>query len=66
VRSALPADRLLVFRAGDGWAPLCEFLGVEAPVDEPYPHLNDTATLQRMFATMMRSNELVLPFEPKG
>jgi hypothetical protein len=64
VRSALPADRLLVFQASDGWGPLCEFLGVEAPVDEPYPHLNDTETMQRMFATMMETNELVLPFEP--
>lgn len=64
VRSALPADRLLVFQASDGWGPLCEFLGVEAPVDESYPHLNDAKTLQRMFATMMETNELVLPFEP--
>jgi hypothetical protein len=64
VRSALPEDRLLVFQASDGWAPLCEFLGVEAPVDEPYPHLNDAKTLQRIFATLMESNELVSPFEP--
>ena len=66
VRSTLPADRLLVFRASDGWGPLCEFLGVDAPVEEPYPHLNDTETLRRMMATMMESNELVLPFEPKS
>jgi hypothetical protein len=63
VRAALPADRLLVFQASDGWGPLCEFLGVETPVDEPYPHLNDAATLQRMFATMTETNELVSPFE---
>jgi hypothetical protein len=64
VRAALPADRLLVFQATDGWGPLCEFLGVEAPVDEPYPHLNDTETLQRNFATMMETNELISPYEP--
>ncbi len=40
---ALEADgRVLVFRAGDGWEPLCEFLGVELP-DEPYPKSNPRA-----------------------
>lgn len=63
VRSALPAERLLVFAATDGWGPLCEFLGVEAPVDEPYPHLNDAETLRRMFAGMMESDELISPFD---
>ena len=29
VRSNVPAERLLVFEAKDGWGPLCEFLGVE-------------------------------------
>ncbi len=53
-------------QASAGWGPLCEFLGVEAPVDEPYPHLNDAATLQRMFATMTETNKLVSPFEPRA
>lgn len=66
VRSTLPADRLLVFQASDGWGPLCEFLGVEAPADEPYPHLNDAATLQRMFTTLRDSDELILPFGPSS
>jgi hypothetical protein len=66
VRSALPADRLLVFEASDGWGPLCEFLGVEAPADDPYPHLNDADTLQRIFATLMESDELHTPFEPRS
>jgi len=38
-RDTLPADRLLVFEAGDGWAPLCAFLGVAAP-DTPFPRSN--------------------------
>jgi hypothetical protein len=38
----VPAERLLVYRAGDGWEPLCRFLGVPVP-DEEFPHLNDTA-----------------------
>jgi hypothetical protein len=35
----VPADKLLVYRAGDGWEPLCEFLGVPVPA-EPYPRVN--------------------------
>jgi hypothetical protein len=34
--------RALVFRARDGWAPLCDFLGVEIPGD-PYPKTNARA-----------------------
>ncbi len=47
VRQAIPPDRLLVFEAGQGWAPLCDFLGVPIP-DQPYPYVNDTATVGRM------------------
>lgn len=36
-----PKDKLLVFKASDGWAPLCKFLGKPVP-DVPYPHVNDT------------------------
>jgi hypothetical protein len=42
VIDAIPAPRLLVYRTGDGWEPLCRFLGVPVP-DAPFPHLNDTA-----------------------
>ena len=40
VRSSVPEERLLVFRAGDGWAPLCRFLDTEVPGEE-YPRLNN-------------------------
>ena len=36
-----PAERLLVHRPGDGWEPLCAFLGVDVP-DEPYPRVNSS------------------------
>lgn len=48
VRAAIPADRLLVYEIGDGWEPLCELLGAPEP-DEPFPHLNDTASFRQMF-----------------
>ena len=40
VRREVPADRLLEFEVGQGWEPLCAFLGVPVP-DEPFPRSND-------------------------
>jgi Sulfotransferase domain len=40
VSRTVPADRLLVWTASDGWDPLCEFLEVPVP-DTPFPRLND-------------------------
>ncbi len=40
VRANIPADRLLVHQAKDGWEPLCEFLGQTIPSD-PYPRSNN-------------------------
>jgi hypothetical protein len=37
----------LVYEVKEGWEPLCDFLGVEAP-DKPFPHLNDTDTFRKM------------------
>jgi hypothetical protein len=41
VRAEVPGDRLLVFEAGQGWEPLCAFLGVPVP-EEDYPRSNST------------------------
>jgi hypothetical protein len=46
VRATAPPDRLLVFESKEGWEPLCRFLDVPVPAD-PYPHLNDAATIKR-------------------
>lgn len=35
----VPAGRLLVYAPGDGWEPLCRFLGVPVP-EAPYPRVN--------------------------
>jgi len=37
VREIVPGDRLLIFNVADGWAPLCDFLGVARP-DTEFPH----------------------------
>jgi Sulfotransferase domain len=39
VQREVPAERLLVYEVGQGWEPLCEFLGVAVP-DGEFPHLN--------------------------
>lgn len=39
VIDTVPDERLLVYAPGDGWEPLCEFLGVPVP-PEPYPRVN--------------------------
>jgi Sulfotransferase domain len=42
VRRDAPPERLLEWRAADGWEPLCAALGVPVP-DEPFPHTNTRA-----------------------
>jgi hypothetical protein len=41
VRRSVPPKRLLVYESGQGWEPLCVFLGVPAPTT-PYPKVNTT------------------------
>jgi hypothetical protein len=46
VKRVVPAERLLVFEAKQGWEPLCKFLDVPVP-SEPFPRVNDTAEFKR-------------------
>lgn len=45
VRASAPAGRLIEWQAEDGWAPLCDALGLAVP-DVPFPHANTTAEFQ--------------------
>ncbi|MFF5294798.1 sulfotransferase family protein [Paractinoplanes globisporus] len=59
VRAEIAPDRLLEFTVGEGWGPLCEFLGVPAPAT-PFPRLNDESAFhqnlqERMTLTAARS-----------
>ena len=40
VRARIPAERLLEFEVGQGWEPLCAFLGVPVPEGD-FPFIND-------------------------
>jgi len=42
----IPDDRLLIFNAKQGWAPLCEFLSKPIP-NVPFPHAGESAFLRR-------------------
>ena len=59
VQRVIPADRLLVFEAAQGWAPLCDFLGVAAPaVDFPRTNSREEFWQHTMPAEMV---EAVMP-----
>jgi hypothetical protein len=45
VQDAVPAERLLVWSAVEGWEPLCEFLGLPVP-DGEFPRVNDSARFE--------------------
>ena len=47
VAAAVPSNRLLIHKASDGWAPICQRLRLPAPA-EPYPHLNDAKAMGRV------------------
>jgi hypothetical protein len=53
VKRTIPKDRLLVFEAKDGWAPLCAFLGVNVP-DQAYPSMNSTEEFNARAAAGLR------------
>jgi len=63
VKKSVPADRLLVHSAKEGWAPLCNFLGLPIP-DRPYPRVNDTASIQRATRTFQIVHGVVFYIAP--
>ena len=58
VQAAVPPDRLLVYQVSDGWGPLCEFLDVPVPSDEPFPNVNDREFFHSMFGLVNSSSNL--------
>ncbi|KAF5557314.1 efflux pump antibiotic resistance [Fusarium phyllophilum] len=63
VREAVPKERRLEYSLGDGWEPLCEFLGKDIP-DVEFPRVNDRKThsedMERLMAKLMRVSMGVL------
>ena len=51
VVAGVPAERLLVYEVGQGWDPLCAFLGLPVP-ETPFPHVNTRTDFEAMLAGM--------------
>ena len=44
----VPTDRLLVYKIGSGWKPLCDFLNLPLPPEEvSFPTSNDTKNVEK-------------------
>jgi len=43
----VPKDRLLIYKASEGWEPICKFLNVNIP-DIPFPYKNKTKNMGHM------------------
>ena len=54
VRATIPANQLLVYQVKDGWAPLCEFLGLPIPSD-PFPRTNDRSEFWELVAPALEA-----------
>jgi hypothetical protein len=59
VKTAVPAEKLLIFTASQGWAPLCSFLGVAIP-NTPFPNVNDRAEFQKIKQGISRGAYVIL------
>ncbi|KAL2007652.1 hypothetical protein VTN00DRAFT_7634 [Thermoascus crustaceus] len=54
VRRVTPPERLLEYKLGSGWEPLCEFLGKPVPEGVPFPHVNDSSSLRELLGLVSR------------
>jgi len=59
VKKTVPPDRLLVYNVEDGWAPLCNFLGIPVPEVKAFPHINERKSFQRVIRLLKVLNWLV-------
>ncbi len=61
----VPATRLLVHSAKEGWQPLCEFLDKPIP-SQPYPHSNESTVMKRVIVILKVLNVLLWVVPPIG
>jgi hypothetical protein len=62
VRSTIPKERLLEWRPGDGWEPICSALGLSVPA-EPFPHTNATGDFFETVAAV-QSGQVERGYQP--
>ncbi|KAI1259067.1 hypothetical protein F5Y18DRAFT_433607 [Xylariaceae sp. FL1019] len=66
IRQMVPPERRLEYRFGDGWEPLCDFLGKDIP-DVPFPRVNKRkahkdGVLERQNDMVRKTTRKVLPW----
>ncbi|KAF4963648.1 hypothetical protein FSARC_8353 [Fusarium sarcochroum] len=54
IREMVPRERLLEYRMGEGWGPICDFLDKPVP-DEEFPWVNEAAELKRVISDKFKS-----------
>jgi hypothetical protein len=59
IKAAVPADKLLVFTADQGWGPLCQFLGIAMPAT-PFPNINSRVQFQKIKQEMTQGAYVIL------
>jgi hypothetical protein len=52
IRAIVPKERLLEFRAKDGWVLLCRFLGKDVPGGK-FPHRNDAKAANQLMSSFL-------------
>ena len=61
VKAAVPAQRLLIWDAKEGWEPICRILNLPIP-DEPFPHTNTTKEFRKEWSSGMFVGKRLLKF----
>ena len=54
LKRVVPKEKLYFVDVKDGWAPLCEALGVDVPVGVEFPKINDGAAIERLAKEQIR------------
>lgn len=55
IRKVMLKKKLLEYRLGNGWEPLCEFLMKQVP-NEPFPVVNESEVLDEKLALLARKS----------
>lgn len=68
VRRVTPEERLLEYRLGGGWGPLCRFLGMPVPMDEEgrereFPWVNEKEAMRVKIEGVVRQGLLNVLYE---
>ncbi|KPM39682.1 hypothetical protein AK830_g6884 [Neonectria ditissima] len=56
VRELAVGRKFIEYQPGQGWAPLCEFLGVPIPEDVPFPRSDDWAEYKKIAEREMKAD----------